>query len=225
MAAHRRLKRHTYRETVLSTAASGVLLGGTVLALAPGAQAGEASHSAKPATSVSAPQKTQDWGTEDCDDGDADWCDGYGYGDGDDDGGWYYGDEGQGRHRGAHNSHDHHRKHHKNHGRHRKQGPGEHVSGNKAMYQEMAREMIHNDAQFSCFSHIIKRESDWNPRAGNRRGAYGLPQALPGRKMASAGADWRTNPRTQIRWAIHYMDERYGSPCAAWAHWRNHHNY
>ena len=85
--------------------------------------------------------------------------------------------------------------------------------------------MIRDSAQYSCFANIIERESRWNPRARNHSGAYGIPQALPGRRMASAGPDWRTNPRTQIRWGIHYMDHRYGSPCRAWAHWRRHRNY
>lgn len=48
-------------------------------------------------------------------------------------------------------------------------------------------------------------------------GAYGLVQALPGSKMASAGADWRTNPATQIQWGLGYMNDRYGSPCSAWS--------
>ncbi|UQX02763.1 transglycosylase SLT domain-containing protein [Streptomyces sp. RerS4] len=71
--------------------------------------------------------------------------------------------------------------------------------------------------QFQCFSNIINQESTWNYKAVNSSsGAYGLVQALPGSKMASAGADWRTNPATQIKWGLGYMNERYGSPCAAW---------
>jgi transglycosylase-like protein with SLT domain len=86
--------------------------------------------------------------------------------------------------------------------------------------------VIHNSVQFSCFSHVIRRESDWNPRARNpSSGAYGIPQALPARKLATAGSDWRTNPRTQIRWAIRYMHQSYGSPCRAWRFWRHHHWY
>ena len=52
------------------------------------------------------------------------------------------------------------------------------------------------------------------------RSAYGIPQALPGSKMASAGADWQTNPETQIKWGHAYMKDRYGSPCGAWSHWQ-----
>jgi hypothetical protein len=80
--------------------------------------------------------------------------------------------------------------------------------------------------QFSCFNQIVIRESGWNYKATNATsGAYGLMQALPGRKMASAGADWRTNPITQVRWGISYMNGRYGSPCAAWSFWQSHHWY
>jgi SLT domain-containing protein len=80
--------------------------------------------------------------------------------------------------------------------------------------------------QLASFNKIISRESSWKVNAVNRKsGAYGLPQALPGSKMASAGKDWRTNPTTQIRWALKYMNTRYGSPNAAWAFWRTHHWY
>lgn len=78
----------------------------------------------------------------------------------------------------------------------------------------------------ACLSAIFTRESGWNVYATNPgSGAYGIPQALPGSKMASAGADWRTNPWTQIRWAIGYVDERYGGACNAWAYWQAHSNY
>ncbi|GAA5076147.1 hypothetical protein GCM10023259_079290 [Thermocatellispora tengchongensis] len=74
-------------------------------------------------------------------------------------------------------------------------------------------------AQFACLSKLWNRESNWNHRALNRSsGAYGIPQALPGRKMASAGKDWRTNPRTQIKWGLKYIKARYGTPCGAWSH-------
>ncbi|MER7583445.1 transglycosylase SLT domain-containing protein, partial [Kitasatospora sp. NPDC097691] len=78
-------------------------------------------------------------------------------------------------------------------------------------------------AQFQCFSQIVKRESGWDYTATNKSsGAYGLVQALPGSKMASAGADWRTNPSTQIKWGLDYMNSRYGSPCGAWSFWQAH---
>jgi hypothetical protein len=64
-------------------------------------------------------------------------------------------------------------------------------------------------------------ESHWNHRAQNpSSGAYGIPQALPGNKMASVAADWRTNPATQIRWGLGYIKERYGSPTQAWGFWQ-----
>jgi hypothetical protein len=69
-----------------------------------------------------------------------------------------------------------------------------------------------------CLDNIIERESGGDVSATNPDGAYGIPQALPGSKMASAGADWQTNPETQIRWMIGYTNQTYGSPCAAWAH-------
>ncbi|MFJ9677113.1 transglycosylase SLT domain-containing protein [Streptomyces sp. NPDC101194] len=92
--------------------------------------------------------------------------------------------------------------------------------------QDTARSMIGDAAQFRCFSNIVQRESNWNPGATNASsGAYGLVQALPGSKMASAGADWRTNPTTQIKWGMDYMKSRYGSPCAAWSFWQANHWY
>ncbi|MEU9129031.1 transglycosylase SLT domain-containing protein [Kitasatospora sp. NPDC048540] len=92
--------------------------------------------------------------------------------------------------------------------------------------QEMALQIIGDDSQFQCFSQIVKRESGWNYTATNASsGAYGLVQALPGSKMASAGADWRTNPATQIKWGLNYMNSRYGSPCGAWSFWQSHHWY
>jgi hypothetical protein len=72
-----------------------------------------------------------------------------------------------------------------------------------------------------CLNSIIERESGGRVNATNPvSGAYGIPQALPGGKMASAGADWQTNPVTQVRWMVHYVDATYGSPCAAWSHWQ-----
>lgn len=74
------------------------------------------------------------------------------------------------------------------------------------------------DRQFRCLERLWNRESGWSQHSVNRKGAYGIPQALPGTKMRSAGADWRTNPETQIRWGLRYIRYRYGSPCRAWAH-------
>ncbi|AYL37987.1 transglycosylase SLT domain-containing protein [Streptomyces fungicidicus] len=86
--------------------------------------------------------------------------------------------------------------------------------------QAIARQLVPAD-QFQCFSNIVDHESSWNYRADNPTSdAYGLVQALPGSKMASAGADWMTNPATQIKWGLGYMNDRYGSPCGAWNFWQ-----
>ena len=76
--------------------------------------------------------------------------------------------------------------------------------------------------QFSCLDSIWSRESGWNYQAENASGAYGIPQALPGSKMASAGADWATNPATQIKWGLGYIKSIYGTPCNAWGFWQGH---
>jgi hypothetical protein len=73
--------------------------------------------------------------------------------------------------------------------------------------------------QFSCLDSLWMRESGWNPAAENASsGAFGIPQSLPGSKMAAAGADWATNPATQIEWGLGYIRDSYGSPCGAWGH-------
>ena len=92
-----------------------------------------------------------------------------------------------------------------------------------ASAQAVARSMMGSygwgDDQFSCLVSLWNRESSWNYQAENASsGAYGIPQALPGSKMGSVGADWRTNPTTQIVWGLGYISGRYGSPCSAWAH-------
>ncbi len=94
-----------------------------------------------------------------------------------------------------------------------------------AQIQAMARQMVPS-GQFQCFSNIVNHESSWNYQAVNASsGAYGLFQALPAGKYASAGADWRTNPATQIKWGLNYMNGRYGSPCEAWSFWSANHWY
>ncbi|WP_443052715.1 transglycosylase SLT domain-containing protein [Streptomyces sp. JV176] len=86
--------------------------------------------------------------------------------------------------------------------------------------QAIARSIVPAD-QFQCFSNIVNHESTWNYKAQNpSSGAYGLVQALPGSKMSSAGADWQTNPATQIKWGLGYMNDRYDSPCGAWSFWQ-----
>ena len=73
--------------------------------------------------------------------------------------------------------------------------------------------------QLACLIPLWQKESGWNSTAANpSSGAYGIPQSLPGNKMASAGADWQTNPATQIKWGLGYIAERYKTPCGAWNH-------
>ncbi|MFC1413604.1 lytic transglycosylase domain-containing protein [Streptacidiphilus sp. N1-12] len=86
--------------------------------------------------------------------------------------------------------------------------------------QSIAAQIVPAD-QLASFDEIISHESGWDVTATNpSSGAYGLPQALPGDKMASAGADWQTDAATQIRWALDYMNTTYGSPNQAWAFWQ-----
>jgi len=88
--------------------------------------------------------------------------------------------------------------------------------------REIARALLaefgYTSDQFDCLDSLYMSESGWRVDADNpSSSAYGIPQALPGEKMASAGADWATNPVTQIRWGLGYIQDRYGSPCGAWS--------
>jgi hypothetical protein len=95
-----------------------------------------------------------------------------------------------------------------------------------AQAQAIAHKMIPDAAQYNAFSKIVNHESGWNVAATNASsGAYGLVQALPGSKMASAGSDWKTNAATQIKWGLDYMNSRYGSPVGAWNFWQANHWY
>lgn len=83
----------------------------------------------------------------------------------------------------------------------------------------MASQYGWGDGEFSCLVSLWNKESGWNYAAYNgSSGATGIPQALPGSKMASAGGDWATNAVTQVRWGLGYIAGRYGSPCNAWGH-------
>jgi hypothetical protein len=89
--------------------------------------------------------------------------------------------------------------------------------------QQIAKQMLGqfgwSGSQFSCLEPLWERESGWDVTAENpSSGAYGIPQALSGSLMASAGPDWQTDAATQIRWGLTYIQGRYGSPCGAWAH-------
>jgi hypothetical protein len=73
--------------------------------------------------------------------------------------------------------------------------------------------------EYDCLVSLWNKESGWNVYANNpSSGAYGIPQSLPGSKMATAGGDWQTNPATQITWGLDYIKRAYGTPCSAWAH-------
>jgi hypothetical protein len=89
--------------------------------------------------------------------------------------------------------------------------------------QQIAQAMLGSfgwsSSQFSCLDPLWAHESGWSVTAYNAgSGAYGIPQALPGSRMASVGPDWQTNAATQIRWGLEYIKGTYGSPCAAWDH-------
>ncbi|HEX3749559.1 MAG TPA: lytic transglycosylase domain-containing protein [Streptosporangiaceae bacterium] len=89
----------------------------------------------------------------------------------------------------------------------------------QSIAQSMLKSFGWSSSQFSCLEPLWEHESGWNPSAANpSTGAYGIPQASPGSKMASAGPDWKTNASTQIKWGLGYIKDTYGSPCAAWSH-------
>ena len=93
-----------------------------------------------------------------------------------------------------------------------------------ATARQIARSMLRHfhwssRRQFPYLNKLWSRESGWNVHASNPySGAYGIPQAVPGSKMASAGPHWRSSKRTQIRWGLRYIRDRYGSPRQAWRH-------
>jgi hypothetical protein len=87
----------------------------------------------------------------------------------------------------------------------------------RTIARAMLPEFGFSSDQFSCLDSLYVSESDWDVHADNpTSSAYGIPQALPGSKMSSAGADWEHNPVTQIRWGLGYIRDVYGTPCAAW---------
>ncbi len=96
----------------------------------------------------------------------------------------------------------------------------------KALARIMVADRGWSNSQFACLDLLWTRESNWSYRAANpSSGAYGIPQALPGSKMASAGSDWRVNPATQMEWGLDYIADRYGTPCSAWSHSESHNWY
>ncbi len=100
-------------------------------------------------------------------------------------------------------------------------GAGDPVPAGEA--QKIARAMLPDfgwspSSQFGCLVNLWNKESHWNTHAANPSGAYGIPQALPGSKMSSAGPDWQNSARTQIKWGLGYIKSRYSTPCGAWQH-------
>jgi len=100
------------------------------------------------------------------------------------------------------------------------------IGAKKVAKAIMNTDFAWGDDQYSCLNKLWSKESHWNYKAHNyRSGAHGIAQALPAVKMEIISSDWRTNPVTQIRWGLHYIDLRYDNPCAAWAKWRSHRYY
>jgi hypothetical protein len=97
-------------------------------------------------------------------------------------------------------------------------GPPPNPSSAKGIAYSLLPSFGFSTNQFGCLDNLWTQESGWQYNAENASGAYGIPQALPGSKMASAGADWQTNPKTQIKWGLGYIKAMYGTPCGAWAH-------
>jgi hypothetical protein len=92
-------------------------------------------------------------------------------------------------------------------------------SGNRAIGCALMLKAGFGIDQFPCLDKLWTRESNWRTTASNSgSGAYGIPQALPGSKMGTVADDWRTNPATQIKWGLGYVEGRYGTPCDAWSH-------
>jgi len=92
------------------------------------------------------------------------------------------------------------------------------VGAKKVAKSIMLSEYAWGADQFNCLNRLWTKESHWNYKARNKRsGAHGIPQALPAIRMESISSDWRTNPVTQIRWGLRYIEARYDSPCGAWA--------
>ncbi|MGH8880733.1 MAG: lytic transglycosylase domain-containing protein [Stackebrandtia sp.] len=98
-------------------------------------------------------------------------------------------------------------------------------SGNQAIACGLLGDEGFGTDQMDCLVPLWDNESGWNTSAANPSGAYGIPQALPGDKMASAGEDWADNAATQITWGLGYIGERYGDPCGAWGFWQSNNYY
>jgi hypothetical protein len=98
-------------------------------------------------------------------------------------------------------------------------------TGNRALGCALLLEAGFGLDQMGCLDQMWTKESNWRETAANPSGAYGIPQALPGSKMAPYGADYLTNPVPQIKWGLEYIKSRYSSPCGAWSFWQGHNYY
>ena len=97
------------------------------------------------------------------------------------------------------------------------------AAGPSGSPRQVARAMLGqfgwSGSEFSCLEPLWGHESGWSVSASNpSSGAYGIPQALPGSRMSSAGPDWQSSAATQIKWGLDYIQSTYGSPCGAWSH-------
>jgi hypothetical protein len=98
------------------------------------------------------------------------------------------------------------------------------VEASPAVAMSIAKQLLKArgwSSQFSCLAQMWGRESGWNLHASNASGAYGIPQALPGAKMAAMGGSWANDAQTQIKWGLNYIAGRYGTPCHAWSLWQS----
>jgi hypothetical protein len=91
--------------------------------------------------------------------------------------------------------------------------------------QELVDYGFSKATQWTCLYDLWQQESGWNVYAQNPLGAYGIPQSLPGNKMATFGSDYLTDPTTQIKWGLWYIKSVYGTPCAAWQNEVKYHSY
>jgi hypothetical protein len=99
-------------------------------------------------------------------------------------------------------------------------GTGASPAQAQAIAQQLVSQRGWDSSQFQCLVQLWGHESGWRINAANASGAYGIPQALPGSKMGSAGSDWANNATTQITWGLGYIAGRYGTPCGAWSDWQ-----
>ncbi len=97
-------------------------------------------------------------------------------------------------------------------------GPPPNPSSAKGIAYGLLSSYGFSTSQWGCLDDLWQAESGWVYNAENASGAYGIPQALPGSKMASAGPNWQTDPTTQIKWGLGYIQSTYGTPCNAWSH-------